>query len=84
MIAFSRHDHHGNAVVVVCNFSGVPLHYYQLDLPGDGAWTELLNSDAEAYGGSGVGNLGTVHADGNGRATLVLPPLGVLWLGRRA
>ena len=84
VIAFSRHDHHGNAVVVVCNFSGVPLHDYQLDLPGDGAWTELLNSDAEAYGGSGVGNLGTVHADGNGRATLVLPPLGVLWLGRRA
>jgi hypothetical protein len=27
----------------------------------------LLNSDAEAYGGSGVGNLGTVHADDNGR-----------------
>jgi 1,4-alpha-glucan branching enzyme len=48
------------------------------------AWRELLNSDAEAYGGSGVGNFGTVHADDNGRATLVLPPLGVLWLGRPA
>ena len=52
-------------------------------LPAAGEWTELLNSDAAAYGGSGVGNLGAVHADDNGRATMVLPPLGVLWLGRR-
>ena len=34
----------------------------------------------EAYGGSGVGNLGVVHAGEHGRATMVLPPLGVLWL----
>ena len=79
----ARHDHHGNCVVVVANFSGVPIHDYVLDLPGGGEWTELLNSDAAAYGGSGVGNLGAVHADDNGRATMVLPPLGVLWLGRR-
>ncbi|RKS86161.1 1,4-alpha-glucan branching enzyme [Microbacterium sp. AG790] len=84
VIAFARHDHHGNTVAVVCNFSGVPLHDYALDLPAGGAWRELLNSDAQAYGGSGVGNFGTVHADDNGRATPVLPPLGVLWLGRPA
>ncbi|MBZ6371814.1 MAG: 1,4-alpha-glucan branching protein GlgB [Microbacterium hominis] len=83
VIAMARHDHHGNCVVVVANFSGVPIHDYVLDLPGGGEWTELLNSDAGAYGGSGVGNLGAVHADDNGRATMVLPPLGVLWLGRR-
>lgn len=83
VIAMARHDHHGNCVVVVANFSGVPIHDYVLDLPGGGEWTELLNSDAAAYGGSGVGNLGAVHADDNGRATMVLPPLGVLWLGRR-
>lgn len=84
VIAFARDDNHGNTVVVVCNFSGVPLHDYALDLPAGGAWRELLNSDAQAYGGSGVGNCGTVHADDDGRATLVLPPLGVLWLGRPA
>ncbi|WP_447943050.1 1,4-alpha-glucan branching protein GlgB [Microbacterium aurum] len=83
VIAMARHDHHGNCVVVVANFSGVPIHDYVLDLPRGGEWTELLNSDAAAYGGSGVGNLGAVHADDNGRATMVLPPLGVLWLGRR-
>ena len=79
VMAFTRRDHHGNTVVVICNFSGVPLHDFALDLPEDGAWLEVLNSDAEAYGGSGVGNFGTVQAV-DGRATMVLPPLGVLWL----
>ena len=81
VIAFSRVDHHGNTVAIVCNFSGTPIDNYTLDLPAAGEWTELLNSDAQQYGGSGVGNLGVVHAVDNGRATFVLPPLGVLWLG---
>ena len=79
VMAFARRDNHGNTVAVICNFSGVPLHDFALDLPEDGAWLEILNSDAEAYGGSGVGNFGTVQAM-DGRATLTLPPLGVLWL----
>lgn len=79
VMAFARRDHHGNTVAVICNFSGVPLHDYTLELPADGAWREVLNSDAEEYGGSGVGNFGTVHAS-DGRATMVIPPLGVLWL----
>ena len=41
---------------------------------------EVLNSDAAEYGGSGVGNMGEVHAGESGRASMVLPPLGVLWL----
>ncbi|MFV0373629.1 1,4-alpha-glucan branching protein GlgB [Microbacterium sp.] len=84
VMAFARRDHHGNSVAVVCNFSGVPVHDFSLDLPEAGEWTELLNSDAAAYGGSGVGNLGTVTTDAAGRATMVLPPLGVLWLSRSA
>ena len=32
------------------------------------------------YGGSGVGNFGVVHVGEDKRATMVLPPLGVLWL----
>ena len=80
VVAFSRRDWHGNTVVVVCNFSGVPVHGFALDLPESGVWHEILNSDAQEYGGSGVGNLGVVHAGESGRATMVLPPLGVLWL----
>lgn len=83
VIAFARRDHHGNTVAVVCNFSGAPIHDFALDLPEAGEWSELLNSDAQVYGGSGVGNLGVVQADGSGRARMILPPLGVLWLGHR-
>lgn len=80
VIAFVRRDWHGNSIAVVCNFSGVPITSYELDLPERGVWHEVLNTDAAAYGGSGVGNLGVVHAGDGGRAHLVLPPLGVLWL----
>jgi 1,4-alpha-glucan branching enzyme len=85
VVAFARRDGHGNTVAVICNFSGVPVHGFELDMPERGVWEEILNSDAAEFGGSGVGNLGVVHAsdrgsDARARASLVLPPLGVLWL----
>lgn len=80
VVAFARRDHHGNVVAVVANFSGVPIHGYRLALPERGQWREILNSDAQEYGGSGVGNLGGVETDDRSEATLVLPPLGALWL----
>ena len=55
-------------------------------LPHTGEWREIVNTDAEAYSGSGVGNMGAVHADEQpwhgqpASATLRLPPLGVLYL----
>ena len=48
-------------LVCVANFSAVPHHAYRLGLPRSGAWQELLNTDADAYAGSGVGNLGEVQ-----------------------
>ncbi|TQJ31974.1 1,4-alpha-glucan branching protein GlgB [Microbacterium sp. SLBN-146] len=80
VIAFARHDWHGNTVAVICNFSGVPITDYTLDLPASGVWHEVLNSDAHEFGGSGVGNHGIVYADENGRASLIVPPLAVIWL----
>jgi 1,4-alpha-glucan branching enzyme len=71
------------------NFSGNPHGDYRIGLPFAGEWEELLNTDAEAYGGSGVGNLGAVTAAEEpwmGRpasAVLTLPPLGALWLKPR-
>ncbi len=52
----------GEALVCVGNFSGRPHEDYRLPLPFAGRWSEVLNTDAEHYGGSGVGNLGTVTA----------------------
>jgi 1,4-alpha-glucan branching enzyme len=73
-------------VVCVANFSPVPQVGYRIGLPRPGRWLELLNTDAEEWGGSGLGNMGEVLAEdvgwhGLGHSTeLVLPPLGVLWL----
>jgi 1,4-alpha-glucan branching enzyme len=70
----------------VVNFSAVPHHDYRVGLPYVGTWTELLNTDAETYSGSGVGNMGKVVAEDaswHGQpasATLSVPPLGALWL----
>ena len=84
VIAFARRDFHGNTVAVICNFSGAPVYDYTIGLPERGEWTEILNSDGREYGGSGVGNLGAVHTDDSGHATMVLPPLGVLWFAHRS
>ena len=57
-----------------------------MGLPSGGAWREVLNTDAHTYGGSGVGNLGLVHAEDQPNhsqphsVALTLPPLGVLFL----
>jgi 1,4-alpha-glucan branching enzyme len=66
----------------VANFSAVPHDGYVLRLPSDGVWEEIVNTDAHDYGGSGVGNLGSVTAS-DGSATIVVPPLATLWLRRR-
>ena len=46
----------------VANFSPVPHEDYRLGLPHAGAWDEVVNTDAEVYFGSGVGNFGGVEA----------------------
>ena len=78
--AFARWDRAGRPIMCVANLSPVIRHDYALTLPRPGNWRELLNTDAAAYGGSGVGNGGWIEADEIGRAALTLPPLGVLWL----
>jgi 1,4-alpha-glucan branching enzyme len=76
----------GDVLACVTNFADEPHHDYRIGLPSAGTWTEVLNTDAEQYGGSGVGNLGAVQADAEGwhglpaSATLTLPPLGSVWL----
>jgi 1,4-alpha-glucan branching enzyme len=78
----------GDTVLVVCNFTPVPREKYVVGVPGDGYWRELLNSDAEEYGGSNVGNGGGVQSQAipmHGRPyslRLTLPPLSVLFLKR--
>jgi 1,4-alpha-glucan branching enzyme len=73
------------ALAVACNFTPVPRHNYRIGVPQGGVWTEILNSDAKDYGGSGQGNMGGVEASpasfyGKFDYTLsvTLPPLGIV------
>jgi 1,4-alpha-glucan branching enzyme len=73
-------------LLFVLNFTPVPRQAYHLGVPRPGRWREVLNSDAEIYGGSNVGNGGVVEtvplaAHGRGQSLPVtLPPLGILVL----
>ena len=73
-------------IVVLCNFTPVPRENYRVGVPLGGCWRERLNSDAHDYGGSGMGNFGSVEAAplaSHGRyysLNLRLPPLSVLLL----
>jgi 1,4-alpha-glucan branching enzyme len=76
-------------VLAVLNFTPVVRHGYQIGAPAGGYWREVLNSDAEIYGGSAEGNEGGVEAVPHplhGRPsslTLTLPPLGAIFLQQR-
>jgi 1,4-alpha-glucan branching enzyme len=87
VLSFTRYGSDPDDILVcVSNFSAMPRENYLLGLPRAGAWHEVINTDAENYGGSGVGNLGEVTADEPGRhgqpasARIRVPPLGTLWL----
>ena len=73
-------------MVCVLNFTPIVRQNYRVGLPGPGYWTEVLNSDANSYGGSNVGNIGGVPAEAipyHGRpysAELTIPPLGAVFL----
>jgi 1,4-alpha-glucan branching enzyme len=89
VLSFLRYGTDGSVLACVCNFAAMPHYDYRIGLPSAGPWAELINTDAEVYGGSGLGNYGTVEATGepwHGRpasAALTIPPLAVLWLAPR-
>jgi 1,4-alpha-glucan branching enzyme len=86
LFAFERIGADGSVLVCVANFAPVPHEHYRIGLPHAGNWREVINTDADIYGGSGVGNLGLVTADDIGwhgrpaSAAIRVPPLGALWL----
>jgi 1,4-alpha-glucan branching enzyme len=75
-----------NSVVVICNFTPVVREHYRIGVPGAGFYRELLNTDADIYGGSNVGNEGGVwarpepHGGRPYHLSLRLPPLATIIL----
>jgi len=84
VFVYARYGKDGSAALVVLNFTPVVRPNYRIGFPHGGTWREAINTDAQTYGGSNVGNFGGVEAEAHpfhGKAhsaELTLPPLGAL------
>jgi 1,4-alpha-glucan branching enzyme len=81
VITYLRQDRAArNFVSVVGNYTPVAREGYRMGVPRAGFWRELINTNSEYYGGTGLGNGGgvmaePVPADGFEHSLrLVLPP----------
>jgi 1,4-alpha-glucan branching enzyme len=84
-LAFARWAEDGSCLISVTNFSPVPHEHYRLPIPANGQWREILNTDDQRYGGSGVTNssLRLVKEEHRGQPfsiVMKLPPLATVWL----
>jgi len=84
VVSFARFtDRDDETVIIVANFTPVPLNNHRIGLPFVGSYEEIFNSDDSKYGGSGVVNGKAVVSDAisydhrDQSAELVVPPLGV-------
>jgi 1,4-alpha-glucan branching enzyme len=87
VFAWLRQDPAGSAPILVVVNATPTVHYgYRVGVEVGGRWVELLNTDAESYGGSGLGNLGGVVAEDQAwhgfphSLPLTLPPLSAVYL----
>ena len=63
VVAFLRKSRAGDVIAFVVNATPVVHHNYRLGVPEAGFYREIINSDAETYGGSNVGNYGGVTSE---------------------
>jgi len=85
VLSFVRQTQGGRSqIVVILNLTPVTRSHYRIGLPRPGTWKEVLNTDAEVYGGSNMGNLGGVRATEYSchnqpwSAEFTLPPLSII------
>jgi len=84
VIAYLRTDASEETLFVVVGHFGGATRPYRIGVPRRGRWHELINSNSEYYGGSGLGNLGGQTATAEPRdgytqsIELTLPPLTTL------
>jgi len=84
VVSFLRKSRDGDMVAFVVNATPMVRYNYRLGVPKPGFYRELINTDAETYGGSNIGNLGGVQTEdvpwmGHEHSILInLPPLATL------
>ena len=84
VVSFLRKSRDGDVVAFIVNATPMVRYDYRLGVPESGFYRELINTDAETYGGSNVGNFGGVQTQdfpwmGREYSILIqLPPLATL------
>ncbi len=88
-LSYIRRDKNGGAVCVILNLTPVPRYDYRLGVPDSGFYREIMNTDAEIYGGSNMGNGGGICSEdvpwmGQPYSVrIILPPLSCMVLRRK-
>ena len=88
LFSWLRRSDDGSTIACFTNFSPNPQTDYRIDLPMEGVWTEILNTDSLEYDGTGeFGNLGQIVATPlpapdrfRAVAAVCVPPMGSVWL----
>jgi 1,4-alpha-glucan branching enzyme len=78
VFAWLRNGFGDKRCLAVVNFTPQVRRNYRIKVPSAGKWREVFNSDSTIYGGTNVGNAGTVVAkpiESGGELSLTLPPL---------
>jgi 1,4-alpha-glucan branching enzyme len=71
-------------ILFCCNFTPVPRMNYEIGVPEEGFYQEILNTDSELFGGGNMGNGGAVSSRPIARherkysISITVPPLAVL------
>ncbi|MBR4935174.1 MAG: 1,4-alpha-glucan branching enzyme, partial [Anaerotignum sp.] len=86
VVSFIRRDSKGKELIFVCNFTPVVHRGMHLGVPNMGTYKEVLNSDDERFGGSGIINTEPLKSNDHPSnrcpysVTLDVPPLGMVIL----
>ncbi len=86
LLSFVRYAADRSPMVCIVNLSPVPRDDQRFGMPQPGRWRELMNTDADTYGGGNLGNMGVITAETEpwhgmtASAAVFIPPLATLWL----
>ena len=86
VVVFIRKGRDKESVIVAVNFTPETYLNYKIGVESHGYYKEILNSDLEAYGGSGVKNDSEIQAKAKSwhmrpySITIKMPPLSVVYI----
>jgi 1,4-alpha-glucan branching enzyme len=90
IISFLRRaDDPNDFLLFCCNFTPIVRQKYEIGVPAEGFYEEVLNTDSELFGGSNLGNGGVVSSRAVPRhnrphsIVVTLPPLAVVAFRKR-